>query len=265
MGAPLGVGQAVFGLLAIEWEQVGAYRQDDAKILQAFANQAATAIENTRLYAQAQAVAIDAERQRMARELHDSVTQSLYSLTLLTNGWAAMAQRGELDVPQMVKQFKQLEEISLTGLKEMRLLLHQLRPPILEEVGLVGALQHRLDAVEHRVNIKTRLLARGPVDELPLALEEQLFAIAQEALTNTLRHAEATEVIVLLKCEAGRLTMSVSDNGLGFDPTEPSFGIGLKSIRERTETVGGQLNISSALQQGTTIMVIVDLKPETGV
>src|SRR5262245_201700 len=165
----------------------------------------------------------------------------------------------------MVEHFKQLEEISLTGLKEMRLLLHQLRPPILEEVGLVGALQHRLDAVEHRVNIKTRLLARGPVDELPLTLEEQLFAIAQEALTNTLRHADATEVIVLLKCEERRLTMSVSDNGLGFDSTEPSFGLGLKSIQERSEAIGGRLTITSAFHQGTTIMVVVDLKAEAGV
>jgi GAF domain-containing protein len=129
MGAPLGVGRTVFGLLAIEQDQVGVYHPEDAEILQAFANHAALAIENARLYEQAQTVATDAERQRLARDLHDSVTQSLYSLTLLTNGWAAMAQRGELNVPQMAKQFKQLEEISLQGLKEMRCCCISSGPP----------------------------------------------------------------------------------------------------------------------------------------
>jgi signal transduction histidine kinase len=264
MGAPLGVGRIAFGLLTVRRDQVGAYRQEDAKILQTFANQAALAIENTRLYAQAQTAAIGAERQRLARELHDSVTQSLYSLTLFTGGWAAMAQRGESDVPQMVKQFKQLEEISVKGLKEMRLLLHQLRPPILEEVGLVGALQQRLDAVEQRVKVNTRLLTHGAVEDLPLATAEQLFAIAQEALTNILRHAEASEVIVLLQRENGCLTLSVTDNGVGFDPAAPSFGLGLASIRERTETLGGQVEITSIALQGTTVMVTIDLGPEDG-
>lgn len=259
MGGPLGVGPTVFGMLTVRQSQVGAYSPKDAKILQTFANQAALAIENGRLYEQAQSVAIDAERQRLARELHDSVTQSLYSLTLLTNGWANTAQQGKSDVPQMIQQFKKLEEISLQGLKEMRLLLHQLRPPILEEMGLVGALQQRLDAVEHRVNVKTRLLAYGEVDELPVDLQEQLFAIAQEALTNILRHAEATEVIVLLRREDMRLTMAITDNGIGFDPAEPSFGFGLVSIRERTRAIGGQVEITTVPQQGTTVMVTVVL------
>jgi signal transduction histidine kinase len=264
MGTPLGVGRTVFGLLAIEWDQVGGFRQKDVEILQTFANQAATAIENARLYAQAQTVAVDAERQRLARDLHDSVTQSLYSLTLLTNGWAVMAQRGELDVPQMAKQFKQLEEISLEGLKEMRLLLHQLRPPILEDVGLVGALQHRLDTVEQRVNVKTRLLVHGAVDELPLDLAEQLFAMAQEALTNTLRHAEAEEVIVMLRREDERLTLAVTDNGIGFDPAVPSFGLGLESIRERARAIGSQVEITSTPLQGTTVMITISLRPGEG-
>jgi PAS domain S-box-containing protein len=264
MGTRLEAGRTVFGLLVIERDQVGDFRQKDAEILQTFAHQAAAAIENARLYVQAQAVAIDAERQRLARDLHDSVTQSLYSLTLLTNGWATMAQRGELDVLQVAKQFKQLEELSLNGLKEMRLLLHQLRPPILEDLGLVGALQHRLDTVEQRVNVKTRLLVHGAVDELSPALEEQLFAIAQETLTNTLRHAEATEVIVLLRREDERLIMSVTDNGIGFDPSAPSFGLGLASIRERSEAIGGQVEITSAPQQGTMVMITISLRPEEG-
>jgi signal transduction histidine kinase len=265
MGAPLDVGRTVLGLLTIKRDQVGAFRPEDAKILQTFASQAALAIENARLYEQAQTVAIDAERQRLARELHDSVTQSLYSLILFTGGWASMAQRGESALPQVVKQFRQLEAISVQALKEMRILLHQLRPPILEEVGLVGALQQRLDGVENRVNVKARLLTEGEVDDLPLALAEQLFAIAQEALTNILRHAEATEVAVLLRRENGRLTLAVTDNGIGFDLAEPSFGMGLESIRERSASIGGQLEVNSTPLQGSTVMITIDLRLEEGV
>jgi signal transduction histidine kinase len=97
-------------------------------------------VKTAQLSEQAQLAAVDAERQRLARELHDSVTQSLYSLTLLTNSWGTMAKQGRLSQQQVIDSFQQLGEIGQQGLKEMRLLIHQLRPPILEEVGLVGAL-----------------------------------------------------------------------------------------------------------------------------
>ena len=260
MGAPLIIGRSIIGLLIVEQDQVGAYHSEDAQILQTFANQAAIAIENARLYEQAQTVAVDAERQRLARDLHDSVTQSLYSLTLLTSGWAKMAQQGRLKVTQVAEHFDQLQDVSLQALKEMRLLLHQLRPPVLEEVGLLGALQQRLEAVEQRVNVETRLLTRGNVDGVPSDLAAQLYFIAQEALNNVLRHAQATNITVGIEIDHDNyLILSVADNGIGFDPATPSFGLGLETIRERTEAVGGQINIASTPQQGTTVSVTVAL------
>jgi PAS domain S-box-containing protein len=262
MGAPLIIGRSLIGLLAIQQGQAGGtYQQEDLQILQIFANQAAISIENARLYEQAQTVAVDAERQRLARELHDSVTQSLYSLTLLTNGWATMAGQGRLEVEKVADHFKQLEGISIQGLREMRLLLHQLRPPVLEKVGLVGALQQRLEAVEHRVNIETRLLTQGEVDTLPIALAEQLFFIAQEALNNAVRHAEATEITVRVQAEDEHLLLTVTDNGKGFEPARPSFGLGLASIRERTGDIEGEVEITSVSGQGTTVKATVPLKP----
>lgn len=263
IGVPLLAGRSVIGLLTVDNGRVGAYSQEDAQMLQTFANQAAIAIENARLYEQAQTVAIDAERQRLARELHDSVTQSLYSLTLLTNGWATIARQGRLDAGQVAEHFKQLEEVSVQGLKEMRLLIHQLRPPILEEVGLVGALQQRLDTVEQRVSIQTRLLTQGEVEELPLALAEQLFFIAREALNNALRHARARAIVVHIQVEENRLVLSVEDDGVGFDPQTPAAGLGLVTMQERVETIGGKLAITSIPQQGTTVAVEVALGPDS--
>jgi PAS domain S-box-containing protein len=259
MGAPLATGESAIGVLTVDSRRPGAYGDEDVQVLQAFADQAAIAIENARLYERAQIVAIDEERQRLARDLHDSVTQSLYSLTLLSNGWGTMAEQGRLE--NIVGCFEQLGEVSQQALKEMRLLIHQLRPPILEEVGIIGALQQRLDVVEQRVHIETRLLTRGNVSDLPHDIEEQLFHIAQEALNNALRHAAATAIAIWVREENGSVTLTVQDNGVGFDPTATTAGMGLVTMRERAEAIGGQMTISVAPSQGTTVTISVAGEP----
>jgi signal transduction histidine kinase len=200
--------------------------------------------------------AVGAERQRLARALHDSVTQSLYSMTLFAEGWRTLAEQGRLSDP--IDCFRQLEDIGQQALKEMRLLLHQLRPPILEEVGLVGALQHRLDAVEQRVGIETSLQVNGEVHNLAFPVEEQLFRIAQEALNNALRHANASESVVCLHAQRDHIVLSVQDNGDGFDLDTIAPGMGLKNMRERAQVIGGRISIASRLGQGTTVAVTVD-------
>jgi PAS domain S-box-containing protein len=263
MGAPLATGESAIGLLTVDSCHPGAYKDEDVQILQTFADQAAIAIENARLYERAQTVAIDEERQRLARELHDSVTQSLYSLTLLSNGWGTMAEQGRLR--DVVGCFKQLGEVSQQALKEMRLLIHQLRPPILEDVGIVGALQQRLDAVEQRVSVETRLFTKGNVNDLPHDVEEQLFHIAQEALNNALRHAAATTITIWVRTENGHVSLSVHDNGIGFDPNMATAGMGLANMRQRAEAIGGQMSISEAPVRGTTVNVSVAVEPVGGV
>lgn len=260
MGAPLATGESTFGLLTVDSRRDGAYGEEDVRVLQAFADQAAIAIENARLYERAQTVAIDEERQRLARDLHDSVTQSLYSLTLLSNGWGTMSEQGRLG--DVAGCFRQLGEVSQKALKEMRLLIHQLRPPILEEVGLIGALQQRLDAVEQRVSVETRLLTKGNVSGLPHDLEEQLFHIAQEALNNALRHASATTITIRICEENGSITLSVEDDGAGFDPDVATAGMGLVTMRERAEALGGQFTFSAAPGRGTTVNVSAAGEPD---
>jgi signal transduction histidine kinase len=127
---------------------------------------------------------------------------------------------------------------------------------------LVGALQQRLDTVERRANVETRLYTEGELGELPVDVEEHLFHIALEALNNTLRHAQATEVTVNLNADNGRLKMTVLDNGVGFDPAAPSLGLGLVTMQERVGSIGGTVSIRSTPQEGTTVEILVALKPD---
>ena len=144
-------------------------------------------------------------------------------------------------------------------------MIHQLRPPILEEVGLVGALRKRLEAVEQRANVEARLLTQGDVGDLPDEVEEQVFYIAQEALNNALRHSAATEVTVRIGVDESEILLIVEDNGTGFDPDVDSAGMGLTTMQERVGAIGGQVRITSTPGQGTTVEVAVAMKPDEGV
>ena len=208
----------------------------------------------------AEEVAVIEERERLARELHDSIVQSLYSMTLFA---AAGRERAEIGDLEHVSEY--LDDIGSgahQALKEMRLLVYELRPPVLEEEGLVGALRRRLDAVEGRAGLSARLLTKGLV-ALPRPVEEGLYRIAQEALNNTLKHTTATTVTVYLRGEEGQVELEVVDDGCGFDPevVGAGGGMGLMSMRERAEELGGTLTVSSAPGEGTSVQVRISLEP----
>jgi PAS domain S-box-containing protein len=208
------------------------------------------------LLAEAQTRAALEERQRLARDLHDSVTQSLYSLTLLAEAARRWAVAGSLE--QVETHLSRLGETAQQSLKEMRLLVYELRPAALEKEGLAGALQQRLDAVEKRAGIKARLLANGLI-ELPPAVEEGLYRIAQEALNNSLKHARATAVTVTLQREASGVRLEIADNGQGLNPDHlaDKGGMGLDNIHERARRLNGRVNIESEPGKGTVVGVLV--------
>jgi signal transduction histidine kinase len=261
MGAPLMIGDRTIGVLTVDSFKVGAYDEQAAQILQIFAHQAAIAIENARLYQQSRELAILEERNRLARELHDSVTQSLYSLRLLSEGWRRQVLAG--DVEHTAEYLGRIGEITQQALKEMRLLVHELRPPALEQQGLLGALRSRLDTVEKRAGVEARIEAED-VFEWQAHIEEELYRIAQEALNNAIKHAEATCVTVRLGVHAGLAVMEIVDNGCGFDPQVASQGggMGLGTMRERAEQLQGTLDILSQPGSGTTIKVSVPLSSD---
>jgi PAS domain S-box-containing protein len=209
---------------------------------------------------EAQARAALEERQRLARELHDSVTQSLYSLTLLAEAARRLAAAGDLE--RVEQHVGRLGDTAQQALKEMRLLVYQLRPLALEADGLAGALQHRLDAVEKRGGVQARLVVDGLV-EVPASVEEALFRIAQEALNNSLKHSGAGAVTVTLCGGGGLVGLEIADNGQGFDLADTGRGgLGLTSMRERVEQLGGTWQLVSQPGQGTTVRV--RLRTEAG-
>jgi signal transduction histidine kinase len=259
VGAPIRAKGWVLGVLSVVGETGRQFKAEEVTLLASIADEVGVAVENARLYQQAEQLAVMKERERLARELHDSVTQSLYSLTLFAEAGRDLAKDGELE--RVESYLTRLGEIAQQALKEMRLLVYQLRPLALQREGLVGALQQRLDAVEGRIGVKARLLTEGLV-ELPAPVEEGLYRIAQEALNNALKHAAATLVTVYIRTEDERVELEVVDDGQGFDPDAVSDrgGMGLASMRERAEKLGGSLTVLSAPGEGTRVKVSVGVR-----
>ena len=250
----------VLGVLSVQSYQPQAYLDTDQSILESFAAHVAITLENIQLYQQAEKSAVLEERQRLARDLHDSVTQLLYSMALMSGGWVTKARQGQLSEP--TEQFGQIEELSLQALKEMRLLIHQLSPSLLGEVGLLQAIQNRLDAVEKRVNVDAQLRVEGSFPAISPIMEEEIYFIIQEALNNALRHAHASATLVVIQADAEKLHITVEDNGRGYDPSQPSSGMGSTTIRDRAKMIGGQLNTQSQPGQGTRVSLTIELESD---
>jgi signal transduction histidine kinase len=256
---PLRIGEQVIGTLDVQSASLNAFSEEDTLVLQSLADQIAIAIENARLYNRSVELAAMEERNRLARDLHDSVTQTLYSLFLLSEGWRQLIRDGA--EPRVEERLGKVSEITSQTLKEMRLLIHQLRPPVLAKEGLIGALRQRLDAVEYRAGVETRLLMDDWI-VLPVEIEECFYYIAQEALNNALKHAAATKVTVGLRIQEEYATLNISDNGKGFTPSEAAQrgGLGLHSMRERVDRMGGAFDLISAPGQGTTITARIKIQ-----
>ena len=207
--------------------------------------------------AEAQAQSAIEERQRLARDLHDFVTQTLFSLTLIAEATRRLAKNGQMD--QVIAQTERLGELSQQSLKEMRLLLFELRLPVLEREGLAKALQHRLDAVEKRAGVDANLIIEN-VDRLPPLVEEGLFYMAHEALNNSLKHAAATKTTVYLRATDGIIVLEVVDNGKGFDVQSigETGGMGLANLKDRAQKLKAQLEIASTPEKGTSVKIVVD-------
>jgi signal transduction histidine kinase len=263
LAVPLTVKGEVYGGLVLYYSEPRPISEEEISLAVAFGDQAALAIENARLHEQVKEAAVKEERARLARELHDSVTQALFSMTLLAEAGHRLAGAG---AQRRVQAYlERLGEMSHQSLKEMRLLLHELRPPALEQQGLVGALQQRLDAVEARAGVDARLLVEG-TSRIARPVEEALYRIAEQALNNALQHAAATSVTVRVQGDRHRIVLEVVDDGQGFDPEVAGErgGQGLVGMRERVAGVGGELTVFSGPGQGTRVRVEVEMPEEGG-
>jgi signal transduction histidine kinase len=281
LAVPIALGERVLGVVNVERDEP--FCEEDAAILGIIADQLAVAIENARLYASAQQVAVLEERQRLARELHDAVTQHLSSLALIAQtlgpAYARNAEEGEARARRVV-------ELTQVALDEMRVLLAELRPRgrrTAEQEARAPAGSARSRLRHHGLAQALSLLAAEvscdalPVDAdmtgyrpRPLAQEEALYRIAQEALSNVVKHARATCVWLQLAGDGRATVLRLTDDGVGFSASVEHTGehaiqmggLGLLTMRERAAAIGGTLRVESVPGAGTTIEVVVPAEAE---
>ena len=253
---PLNVKGRFVGAMLLGARQSRILSPEEINFLSAIGQQVGVAVENARLHKAVQQTATLEERARLARELHDSVTQSLYSVTLLAEAVARLLSTG--DHQTAVEYLRELRDTAQESLREMRLLIFELRPVALEKSGLPGALRLRLESVEARSGLKTELQMEG-VEKLPYGVKMELYQITQETLNNILKHARATKVQVKLHFLDTLTCLEVTDDGEGFDLEQAarSGGLGLAGIAERAKKIGGKLHIDSAPGKGTSVRVEV--------
>jgi PAS domain S-box-containing protein len=252
MAIPMTVKDQTVGSLFLEHDAPRYYTAHHADLTLAIARQAAIAIENARLYERAQEAATLEERQRLARELHDSVSQALYGIALGARTARAMLDRTPDRVAEPLDYVLSLAE---AGLAEMRALIFELLPEALETEGLVAALGKQAAAVQARHGVViTCDLGKEPT--APLPVKEALYRIAQEALHNVVKHARARNVQLRLGEDTNELKLEVSDDGVGFagDSAFPGH-LGLHTMRDRATRLGGTLDVATAPGSGTSVRV----------
>lgn len=258
VAVPLAVRDHVIGSL------IGAYRtgrdpsENEIAFLTAMADQAALAIENARLVAKLESKAALEERHRLARELHDSIAQALFSLTLTTRAIELAHQQSGPDQHGRVGSgLAEIRELTQGVLAEMRALIFHLRPGALHEEGLVSAVSKQAAAVAAKRQLTVRV--DGPQERVPLTeeTEQELFRVVQEALNNAAKHAQANKVTIRFGIPDGQprsLVIDIVDDGVGFDPAAPHPGhFGLTTMRERVERIGGTLTVTSHPGRSTTV------------
>lgn len=251
MGIPMMVEGELVGMLTMSKTEVGYFTEEQARLVRAFADQVALGMERARLFAQGTRLAAVEERQRLARELHDSVSQALYGIAL---GAQTAQMRLENDPAKAAEPVSYVLSLAEAGLAEMRALIFELRPESLESEGLVAAIQKQAAAVQarHGVSVTCDL---GDEPTISPEAREAVYRIVQEALTNTFKHAKAGNVRVILQHPDGFIRAEVADDGVGFDPDRDYAGhLGLHSMRERAAKLGGDVNIVSSPGSGTRVI-----------
>jgi signal transduction histidine kinase len=250
LAVPLVVKERVIGVQTLMRSRRGYYTTRHAELATMFAQQAAVAIENARLYEELRGKATLEERQRLARELHDSVSQALYGILLNVSTADELFETAPRQAHGLVREAVGLAQ---GGLAELRALIFELRPESLEREGLVGALEKQVAAVQARHGLQVRMQVAGEPD-LPLAAKEALYRVAQEAMHNAAKHARAHTLHLCLHLGDAEVGLVVADDGRGFDPGREFPGhLGLQSMRERAAALGGTLEIQSAPGEGTRV------------
>lgn len=252
LGVPIQGNRQTLGFINLDSATAASFSALQAEQLRIFADHAAIAIRN----AQTRELAVMRERERLAHELHDAVSQTLWSSTLIADVlpglWEADAEKGR-------EHLDELSQLIRDALTEMRSLLLQLRPTSGPDATIEEMLQQLVAAATNRTGITAQLIHGDNLCQLSPDTQFTLYRIAREAVNNVARHAIATELTISLQCQPDKIALIVSDNGCGFDPDFiPAGHLGIGIMRQRAEAIGGRLEISSQIGEGTQIKVFLE-------
>lgn len=259
MGVPIvSKGKIIGSFYLTDKQAAEEFTAEEQQLIEMLAAHAAIAIENARLYERSRELSVVEERNRLARDLHDSVTQTLFSVVLTAEAASTMLDR---DRDQARVQVQRVQQLARDALQEMRSIVFELRSGEIEADGLAPALRKHVDVLRRvrHANIQLSIAGDRP---LPPDVERGVFRIAQEALNNALNHAKAEHINVTLQIAPARAVLIVADDGLGFDPSAPhvrSKRLGLTSMRERAEALRGRIGVTSRPGAGTTVRAEIDV------
>ncbi|MFC2050313.1 histidine kinase [Chloroflexota bacterium] len=264
LAVPVKLGNNVLGVLDVESTEVDAFSEADLFTVQTLADQLAVAIENARLYEETRQIAVMDERNRMAREIHDTLAQGFSGIILQLE---AAEQALDEDSSAAERHLNQARSLARKSLAEARRSVWNLRPQALEQLPLVEAIKQEVDKFRQNVEVNVELTISDIRRDLPPEIEACLLRIFQESLTNVRRHAKATEVEVSLTFDESAVGLNIRDNGVGFRPRTADSEkkrdtFGLISMRERARGLGGTFEVQSRRGKGTLVKVVIPTSKE---
>ena len=250
---PLVANAHVLGILGLGARSYHTVSQAELDLLLTIGNYLGVAAENARMYVRAGESAATAERNRLARDLHDAVSQTLFSASLIAEVLPRLYQKNP---EEGERRARELRELTRGALAEMRALLLELRPAALQEAEIGDLLRQLSEAVTGRARVTTTLSVQGEF-RLPVETKVAVYRIAQESLHNVVKHAGASKVEVSLACEDEEVRLTIVDDGRGFESGPPSYeGLGLGIMAERAQASGGRLEVESSSGKGTVVSVV---------
>jgi signal transduction histidine kinase len=250
--APIRLKDTVLGFLSLDSATPGFFTKVHADRLQAFADQAAIAIQRTNLFDRAKRAAVQEERGRLASELHDTISQTLWSVSLITERIPAI---WESDQAEGRKSLTTLHQLAQSALVEMRSLLLELRPSALVNANLGDLIRQLVEIMTNRTGLEFSVKIKGQVP-IPPDVQIGLYRVLQESLNNIAHHAAATHVDIIFNSRPERIDLSIQDNGRGYDPSKVGLGhMGLSIMKDRVDAIGAKLTTVSKKGEGTLIKV----------
>jgi signal transduction histidine kinase len=253
VSVPLVYQDRALGCLNVFYPRVPEPSLGEIDFLTAIAGQAAVAAKNAELFSDAQGKAALEERQRLARDLHDSVSQTLFSASLVAEVLPLLWAR---DIGEGKRRLEEIRQLTRGALAEMRMLLLELRPAALTEIALGDLLRELAEATTGRTRLPIAVSVSGSSRELPSDVQVALYRIAQEAVNNAVKHAKANVVTITLRYQREHVLVSVNDDGLGFVEGRAGgehFGLGI--MRERAEAIGASIEVVSSPAHGARIAI----------